>query len=738
VRWGRAVNQQSQIDSQAEVFKACFSMVASALGRPSAEMVLFSGIPLDAEAVDFEDVERVSSRIGLDARRFSRADLAAGRVELPAIVFALDRPPIALLDEIDGDRFEAGGAGGRTEVRLDEILKSAVTMVVGFSLIYSNTAEEARVGTAPVIERRHWLGGTLAPFWRSYLRVALAACFINLIAIASPLFTMNVYDRILPNKAVSSLWVLALGVALAMLFDLLLKTARASLIDYAGRNADLRISYLLFEKVLNSSLASRPLSTGEYANRVTQYEFVREFFTSNTISVLIDTFFIFIFLLVIYIIGGWLVIVPAVAFVVAIAIGLVAQNRIGKRIAMAMNESSERQALLVESISVLETVKSLRAEGHLLRKWRELSRNAARTSEEIKELSAAAANMTQFVQQLVTVALIVCGAYAFAEGDITTGAIIAVVMLSSRGVAPLSQIALTLARLHQALLSLRILNGIMTQPEDQPQTIGFVNRAIRTGSVTFKDVTFIYPGSEAKVLNGLSFAIRSGERVGIIGKIGSGKTTIGRLLSRLYPVNTGDILLDGIDIRQYHISEVRSAVGVAGQSGDLFSGTVKENLLMAKPDATDEELIDAARRSGIDDFVSRHPRGYDMSVGERGSNLSGGQKQAVAVARILLSKPKLIFLDEPSGSMDLASERLLIRNLSEAIDPGVTLVISTHRFSMLELVDRLIVIDQGRVVADGPKAQVLAALSNPQAPREPLRPAAGAAPAKPSTPANVS
>ena len=733
------MNQQSQIDSQAEVFKACFSMVASALGRPSAETVLFSGVPLDAGAVDFEDIERVSSRIGLDARRFSRADLAAGRVEFPAIVFALDRPPVALLAEIDGDRFEAGGARGRTEMQLDDVLASAITMVVGFSLIYVNTAEDARVGTAAVIEQRHWLGGTLAPFWRSYLRVALAACFINLIAIASPLFTMNVYDRILPNKAVSSLWVLALGVALAMLFDLLLKTARASLIDYAGRNADLRISYLLFEKVLNSSLASRPLSTGEYANRVTQYEFVREFFTSNTISVLIDTFFIFIFLLVIYIIGGWLVIVPAVAFVVAIVIGLVAQNRIGKRIAMAMNESSERQALLVESISVLETVKSLRAESHLLRKWRELSRNAARTSEEIKELSAAAANMTQFVQQLVTVALIVCGAYAFADGSITTGAIIAVVMLSSRGVAPLSQIALTLARLHQALLSLRILNGIMTQPEDQPHTVGFVNRAIRTGSVAFKDVTFIYPGSVAKVLNGLNFAIRSGERVGIIGKIGSGKTTIGRLLSRLYPANGGDILLDGIDIRQYHISEVRSAVGVAGQSGDLFSGTVKDNLLMAKPDATDEELLDAARRSGIDEFVSRHPRGYDMSVGERGSNLSGGQKQAVAVARILLSKPKLIFLDEPSGSMDLASERLLIRNLSEAIDRDVTLVISTHRFSMLELVDRLIVIDQGRVVADGPKAQVLAALANPQqAPREPLRSAPEVAPARPSAPAGVS
>jgi ATP-binding cassette subfamily C protein LapB len=524
---------------------------------------------------------------------------------------------------------------------------------------------------------------------------------------------MNVYDRILPNKAVSSLWVLSSGVAIAILFDLLLKTARSALIDYAGKRADLRISYLLFDKVLNSTLAARPTSTGEYANRVSQYEFVREFFTSNTISVLIDTTFIFVFLLVIYMLAGWLAIIPAIAFILAITIGLVTQYRIGKRMAAAMNESSQRQALLVESISTLETIKALQAESYLLRRWREHSKNAAMTSEAIKQLSAGAANATQFVQQLVTVAIILAGAYSFAAGNITTGAIIASVMLSSRAVSPLGQIAVTLARLRQAMLSLRILNTIMMQPEDLPATVGFVNRPVRNGSVTFKDVSFVYPGSEAKVLNGLSFSIAAGERVGIIGKIGSGKTTIGRLLGRLYVPTAGDLLIDGIDVRQYHPAEIRSAVGIAGQTGDLFSGTVKENILMARPDATDDEILAAARISGVDDFVSRHPRGYDMNVGERGNNLSGGQKQAVAIARLLIARPKIVFLDEPSGSMDLASERLLIRQLAQSFDRSVTIIISTHRFSMLELVDRLIVIDQGRVIADGPKAQVLQALSRP-------------------------
>ena len=278
--------------------------------------MLFSGVPIGPGAVTFEEIEFVANRVGMEARIYTRTDFVRHRVELPAIVFFADRPPVALLSE--KNRFEfltVPQDGGRTSFSRKEVLEGQVTSIVGFSLTYTNAGEDARVGSASTIDRRHWLSGTMAPFWRSYIRVGLAACFINLIALASPLFTMNVYDRILPNKAVSSLWVLAIGVSISILFDLLLKTARASLIDYAGRKADLRISYLLFEKVLNSSLAAKPLSTGEYANRVSQYEFVREFFTSNTISVLIDTVFVFVFLFVIYLLAGWLVVIPSVAFV---------------------------------------------------------------------------------------------------------------------------------------------------------------------------------------------------------------------------------------------------------------------------------------------------------------------------------------------------------------------------------------------------------------------------------------
>lgn len=709
------MNQQAHIQTPVEAFKSCFSAVAAFLGRPSAETVLFSGVPISEDRIEVQEIRHLAERIGLETTEFAHRDFMRGRFDLPAIIFRPSRLPIAILAEQgDGASFLTGPQeDGRTSISRAELTSVPISGGVCFSITYANTAEDMGVGTAARIERPHWLFGTLGTFWRSYSRVALAAIFINLLAIASPIFTMNVYDRILPNKSISSLWVLAIGVATAILFDLLLKTARAALIDHAGRKADLRISYMLFEKVLNTSLSARPASTGEYANRVTQYEFVREFFTSNTVSTFIDTAFVFIFLLVIYAVASWLVIVPIIAFIAAIIIGLIAQQRIGKRVAASMNEASQRQALLVESISTVETIKSLRAEAYLLRKWREHSKNAANTSEKIKQLSAAAANMTQFIQQLVTVALVVAGAYAFDSGAISTGAIIAAVMLSGRAVAPLGQLAMTISRFRQAMLSLRVLNSIMQQPEDRPDTVGFVNRPIRVGALTLRNVGFTYPGTEAEVLTGVNLSINPGERIGIIGRIGSGKTTFGRLVGRLFLPTTGELLLDGIDVRQYHPSEVRAAVGIVAQAGDLFSGTIKENLLMARPEATDEEIILAAKAAGVDEFVSRHPRGYDMNVGERGTNLSGGQRQAVAIARLLLTKPKIVFLDEPSGSMDLASERQLIKQLKIAFDDKTTLIISTHRYSMLEIVDRLIVVEQGRIVADGPKEKVIQALQKP-------------------------
>jgi ATP-binding cassette subfamily C protein LapB len=691
-------------------FKTAFKSVATYFGRPASDTVLFSGLPDElTESLELDDVERIAERIGLQVRKVEERDCRTGNFDCPAVILLPEGRVLALLDRDENGAYLLDmTAKNGAAIRLpgEKLTSFKPLAAFAFSVYYVNASEEAIVGNAVEIEKRHWLTTTLVPYWRTYLRVIVAALFINLIALGSPLFTMNVYDRVLPNKAMPTLWVLAIGITLAYLFDFLLKTARSSLIDYAGRKADLRLSQLIFDKVLNSTLASRPQSTGEYANRVTQYEFVREFFTSNTIGVLIDSAFVFIFLFVIYLIAGWLVVIPAVAFILTVIVGLVAQAQIGKSMATAANEASRRQSLLVETISTIETLKSLSAEAGMLRRWQELTKNSSRTSEKIKQISANAVNSTTFIQQTVSTLIVIAGAYEFAEGRIAMGAIIATVMLASRAGAPLGQIAMTLARFRQAMMSLRILDKIMEQPDDRPSTAGFVNRQIKQGSFRFENVSFQYPGSDYPVINQLSFSVSPGEKIGIIGRIGSGKTTIGRLLDGLYLPESGRLLVDGVDIRQYHMAEVRAAVAVAGQSSDLLSGTVKENLLMGRADATDDELLEVARMTGVDQFVGNHPRGFDMPVGERGGNLSSGQKQALTIARLLLVKPKIVFLDEPSGAMDLASERHLISRLSNAFGPETTLLIATHRHSMLELVDRLIVVDKGRIVADGPKAAV--------------------------------
>ena len=346
----------------------------------------------------------------------------------------------------------------------------------------------------------------------------------------------------------------------------------------------------------------------------------------------------------------------------------------------------------------------------MLRRWQELTKYSSRTSEDIKHISSNAMNMTMFLQQMVSVLIVVAGTYEFADGKIAMGAIVATVMLAGRAGAPFGQIAMTLARFRQATMSLRILDKIMEQPDDRPSTVGFVNRQITGGGFSFQNVSFQYPGSDQAVINQLSFTVAPGEKIGIIGRIGSGKTTLGRLLDGLFQPSNGRVLIDGVDIRQYHMAEVRAAVAVAGQSSDLFSGTVKENLLLGRADASDEELLAVSRMTGVEEFVALHPRGFDMPVGERGANLSNGQKQALTIARLLLTRPKIVFLDEPSGAMDLASERHLISKLTQAFGPQTTLLVATHRHSMLELVDRLIVIEKGRIIADGPKNAVIEAM----------------------------
>lgn len=689
---------------------SCLQIIARYYDRPNSKTILLSGLNSHEENITNEILIRSAERIGLNAEQQSIKLAALFPFHVPSIIILADGSPMVLFEHSPENNtviVQYPDSPNKTAVAYSDFEKNYAENIITFIPRFDVPDITRDKGQNLTIKQNHWFWGTAIKYWRYYIHVIFAAVAINLIALASPLFVLNVYDRVLPNKAFSTLWVLAIGIGLAILFDFLIKTARAHLIDQVGRQIDIKLSSLIFEKVLNTDLKERPTSTGGFTNRIQQYEFIREFFTSNSIALFTDFLFIFMFLFVIYELAGWIVLFPLIAVVLTIFIGTVLQYLIGKKLNTAQNEAALRQGLLVEAIASVETLKCLRAEGHFLKKWDTYAKFASGTSEEIKRLSATGLNATQFLQQLVTVGIIIGGTYRFSAGEISMGAIIATVMLSSRAIAPLSQIAMTLSRARQAKLSYQILDEVMKLPDDRRITQNFVNREVKNGKVQFKNVTFKYPQVDRKVLSDVSFTIKAGERVGIIGQSGSGKTTIGRLITRLYEATDGEILLDNVDIKQFHSHEIRKSVGFLLQEADLFSGSVKENLAIAKPSATDDELIAAAKIGGVDKFVSQHNLGYDMPVGERGNLLSGGQRQAVAFTRVLLADPKIMILDEPTSSMDKSSIRQLVENLNATLRPDQTLIISTHQDALLSLVDRLIVMGNGVIVADGEKEKVL-------------------------------
>ncbi len=629
-------------------------------------------------------------------------------INLPAILFISDADAIIAKKRV-GKNFIAFDPQTGSEFEISQ--KELNENYSGSCLLARRSAETlANPDVSMRLEKGHWFWSAVGKLWNTYAYVIVAATIINLIALASPLFVMNVYDRVLPNKAIPTLWVLASGVIMALVFDYLLKLLRGKLIDSAGRRADILLSSRIYGHVLGIKLEQKPATTGSFASQLREFESVREFFTSSTIASATDMAFFALFLFVIFMVGGLLAVIPAVAAVVLIIAGLLYQFPLRRAAHKHSAESSQRHAVLVETIAALETVKLVRAENHLLGVWEGLSALTAKTVEKVREINASLSNFASFVQQLVSVLMVVAGAYLFKEGQISMGAIVACTMLSGKAVAPLGQFAMVLARLQQSLSSLQLLNKVMALDNEQQSKGTFISAPIVNTDLQFQNVVFGYPNSPHAVLTGFNLMIKPGEKVGIIGRIGSGKTTIGRLITKLYEPREGAVMIGGIDIRQYHPHEVRRVVGLLGQEVELFHGTLRSNIMLAAPRGTDAQLMAACKLAGLEDFVKRHPSGFDMQVGERGQALSGGQRQLVALARLFIADPKILFLDEPSSAMDIQSERVLIDQLRRAMRPDQTVIVSTHRYSMLELVDRLIVLSSGRVAADGPKEAVLEAL----------------------------
>lgn len=565
---------------------------------------------------------------------------------------------------------------------------------------------DERAGPAEIEEGRDWFWSALKENMHIYREVIVAAIMINAFALASSVFIMNVYDRVIPTKSYDTLWVLAVGVVCVFIFEFVLKNMRSTLLDYSGRLADVKISARLFEQILGMKLASRPASAGVLASHMKEFETLRDFFTSATMATLIDLPFTLFFVLIIAYIGGLVALVPALTIPIVLLIGWILQKPLQKVIRESMNESALKNALLFETITGLETIKVQASEGHAQRKWEELTDKSSRTSVKAKKLSSLGMNLTGLIQQLANISIVIVGVFVIGEGEMAMGALIACVILNGRALAPLAQVAGLLTRLQQSRESLVQLNGLMKNPVERPAGKYHISLPHVRGQIDFKDVIFHYPQQTRPALNGISLAIEPGDRIGIIGAVGSGKTTLERLLLNLYEPDSGSVQLDGTDVRQIDPGDLRRNVGAVQQSPQLFYGSVRENITMGHETAPDAAVLRAAELAGVIEFLKESEHGLDTQVGERGEALSGGQRQAVAIARALLYDPQVLILDEPTASMDPASENRLRLRLHEIAKDKTTILI-THKGAMLSLVDKLILLDRGKIVAFGPKDEVI-------------------------------
>jgi ATP-binding cassette subfamily C protein LapB len=553
---------------------------------------------------------------------------------------------------------------------------------------------------------KRWFWDVLRYYAPIYRHVALASVMINLIAIGSPLFVMNVYDRVVPNAAIETLWVLATGIFIIYLFNFLLSSLRTHFVDVAGRNADIVLSSTLVEKVLSMRLDAKPDSTGALVNNLREFEQLREFFSSSSLLACIDLPFLVIFLLLIFFIGGPLVFLPIGAIPVLLGIGLLLQHRSRRCAESSYKQNMQKNALLVEIVHGIETLKSCMAESRMQRLWESVVGLSAKSNSEARKYNNLAITLSMLVTQIVTVAMVVWGVYRITDGSMTMGALIGCNILVGRTMAPLLQMASLLTRIQNSQVTLQALDMLMELPSENQIERSCMDFGMLRPSFTLENVSFAYPNSECLALDRVSLHIEPGERVGIIGPMGSGKSTLSRLLLGLYQPKEGAVKFGDVDIRQIPSSDLRGRVGVLPQDVTLFYGSIRDNIALGDPTINDHLILRAAALAGVTDFLRNNPAGFAAQVGEQGKALSGGQRQSVALARALVRDPEIVIMDEPTSNMDTDSELMLQRRLQTVME-GRTVVLVTHRLSMLRIVERLIVMENGQIKMDGSRDKVL-------------------------------
>ena len=700
---------QEGLSSAEDPLLACLEKLTRHWHRPCSAQSLRAGLPLENGRLTPELLVRTAEeRAGLNAQIVKRPLHRIPSLVFPVILLLAGRQACILSRmEKDGETVRVWlpeSTSGEQLIPVAELLESytghAIFVRPAFKMDGRTREGDTRI--AP----KSWFWGTLGKFWRIYGEVSLATILINLFTLASPMFVMNVYDRVVPNNTLETLWVMAIGVSLVFGFDFIMRSLRGYLLDVAGKKADVLMANMIFRHVINVRMELQPTSTGVLAKEIQEFESLRDFFTSATITSVIDLPFSLFFIWVIWALAGPLYMVPLLAYPLVIAVSLLLQWPLRKVVETHSKQASQKNAVLVETLFGLEAVKSLGAEGVVQRKWEQCVGATSESALLSRSISALAVNFSVLAQQMTTVATIVYGVHLISEGLTTMGALFACSILSGRALAPLGKVAGTLVKFQQSASSLKSLNRIMNLEEERSAEKQFLHRPETEGGMTFQDLSFSYPGSSTPSLKNISFSVRSGEKVAVIGRIGSGKTTLLKMILGLYQPLEGAVLLDGTDLRQVDPADIRRNIGYAPQDPILFFGSIRDNIAFGTPDADDTMILRAAEAAGVPEFTNTHPQGFDLVVGEQGRGLSGGQRQLVAVARAFLLNPKILVLDEPTSDMDRNSEERFKKRLAHQLHDK-TLILVTHKTSMLALVDRIIIMDAGTILADGPKEQIL-------------------------------
>nr|WP_251702219.1 type I secretion system permease/ATPase [Pseudomonas boanensis] len=669
---------------------------------------LTAGLPLPGQRLSAELLTRAAARAGLQGRLLHRQLTAISPLNLPVLLLLKDGRSAVLRQWAKDGRaliLPCEADGGEQWVEPEQL-----ALEYSGQALFARPRHELEEARHPLVPRvQAWFRDTLKLSRWLYADAMLASLLINLLGMLVPLFVMQTYDRVVPNQATSTLWVLAIGLLIGTGFDLLLRVLRAHLLDSAGKKTDVVLSATLFERITGMSMKARPVTVGGFAQSIQDFQGLREFLTAVTLTSLIDLPFSILMLAVIGLLSGWLVVIPILAFPLTALFAFIIQSRLRDTVQRSLALGGERQALLIETLSGLETLKAWGAESERQHHWERTHGALTRLDSHARFLSALATNGTLFMQQFAGLAMIVAGVYGIIAGNLSVGALVACYMLNSRVLAPLGQIAGLITRYQQTRATMKSTNALMNLPQERESSQRPLERAQIKGNLELRDVEFSYPGQSTPALSHLNIKLAAGEKVGIIGRSGSGKSTLARLILNFYTPDKGQLLLDGIDLRQLDVADLRQHIGYVSHDLPLLAGSLRDNLTLGARYVSDERMLEVAELTGVADLARQHPQGYDRPVGERGQLLSGGQRQTVLLARALLLNPPMLVLDEPTSAMDNSSEDAVRQRLQDWAR-AKTLILITHRTSMLALVDRLIVLDNGKIMADGPKDSVIDAL----------------------------